>query len=268
MIRIEGSVEEFYEWLLPVAAVADETRVFIGPEGIKIKVVDPANVIMIDMDLPKSAFYDYEVDETLKAGFDLCEIKGMFESTEDSELAVMNIITSSECHKGYPEVKVSTLELLTEGGLVNSVSTLPPESLRKAPELPSMDYTAHFKMTRRLFKKILDMANRTSDYIELKAEKVEDVKWQYRLTALAEGDRSRRFRAVLDSGSEDVGCVACVRDSASLYSLDYLREIVDAIKSDKSLSMDFGQDWPLTISFEVLNGGTAKYSIAPRVESE
>lgn len=261
MIKIEGSVEEFREWLLPVAAVADETKVFIRPEGIGIKVVDPANVAMIDMSLPKKAFYEYEVDEALKAGFDLCAVTSMFEGAEDGDMAMMEIVTTADCHQGDPEAKVSRLEVTIEG-LTDSVSTLSPISLRRSPEIQELHFSAEFSMTKELLHRIVKKAHRVSDYLTVEMGDGGDD--SFILTFLAEGDQTREFKAVFEGSVH----MYCGRHAKTLHSIDYLEELVSSIKKNRNVNVKFGTDYPISLEFEVLNGGTARFILAPRVESE
>ena len=60
MIRITSTVKTLRDALKPVDAIDDECRLNISPEGLSVKVVDPANVAMIILDLPKEVFHEGE----------------------------------------------------------------------------------------------------------------------------------------------------------------------------------------------------------------
>lgn len=265
MIRIEGSVEEFNEWLLPVAAITDETRVFIRPEGIEIKVADPANVAMIHIDLPKKAFYEYEADEILTAGFDLCEINSMFENAEDGDMAMMRFLTTADGHRGDPEAKVPTLDVTIEG-LTDSVSSLSPDSLRKPPNLPTMHFSAGFSMTQELLHRIMKKAHRVSDYLTVEMVNPDDK--EVTLMFSAEGDRTRKFNADFQGSVSIMRYnMHCNRSAKAMHPLEYLEDLVGSIKKDRNIEVKFGTDYPISLGFEVLNGGRATFTLAPRVES-
>ncbi|MDD5617356.1 MAG: hypothetical protein PHH85_14270 [Candidatus Methanoperedens sp.] len=260
MIRIGGSVEEFNEWLKPVSAIADETRFFIKPEGLEIKVVDPANVALIETNLPKTAFYKYEVDEILTAGIDLCAVNSMLENADDGEMVVMNIITSQDCHLGDPEAKLSTLELTVEN-FTDSISTLGPASLRKTPIIHKPHQPTEFRIGQELLQRVAKKADRVSDYLLIEMANNDN---KFKLTFSAEGDQTRKFRAVF----EGLNNMRCHDHTKSLYSLDYFMDLVGSIKKGRIVAVKTGQNCPLAMSFEVLNGGSTTLMIAPRVESE
>ena len=53
-----------------VLPINDECRINFNKNGIEIKQVDPANVSMVLIDLPKKCFKSYKVPEPVQVGFD------------------------------------------------------------------------------------------------------------------------------------------------------------------------------------------------------
>jgi len=63
MFRIDTSL--LRECVEAVLAVVDEARLKIGEEGWKVRAVDPANVALVDLELRREAFHEYESNETV-----------------------------------------------------------------------------------------------------------------------------------------------------------------------------------------------------------
>ena len=57
-----------------VSTLVDEAKFNVNPKGLTLKAVDPAHVAMVDMKIEKSAFEEFEADDT-ELGVDLDKIK-------------------------------------------------------------------------------------------------------------------------------------------------------------------------------------------------
>jgi hypothetical protein len=77
MIHITSTVKTLRDAMKPVGTIQDECRLNISPEGLSVKLSDLANVMIIDLALPKEVFHgsEYTVDETLQVGLDVIVIK-------------------------------------------------------------------------------------------------------------------------------------------------------------------------------------------------
>jgi proliferating cell nuclear antigen len=55
----------------------------------------------------------------------------------------------------------------------------------------------------------------------------------------------------------------------SLFSLDYLTDIVKPTNKVNEVTLSLGKDFPVLIDFEIANGaGKISYFLAPRIESD
>jgi proliferating cell nuclear antigen len=55
----------------------------------------------------------------------------------------------------------------------------------------------------------------------------------------------------------------------SLFSLDYLSDIIKPASKSNEVTLQIGNDFPIKINFEIAGGrGKVGYLLAPRIESE
>jgi proliferating cell nuclear antigen len=58
-------------------------------------------------------------------------------------------------------------------------------------------------------------------------------------------------------------------EARSLFSLDYLSDIVKPASRSNEVTVELGKDFPVKINFSIANGaGKVGYLLAPRIESD
>lgn len=269
MIHITSTVKTLRDMMKPVEAVADECRLNISPEGLSVKVVDPANVAMINLNLPKEVFHEgeYTVDETLQVGLDVIAYLSLFETVDDENYL----------YDESAELKVEPFEkdgkqrhslILRIAGIFEQTLNLPPpDGMRKVPKLPAFNLRAEVEVSKEFLKRCFDMAEKAGDYIRMQAS---DKYFPLFIMETGEDEhiiRERKFRTDLTTGVKVTVESPEIR-LKSLFSLDYLHRIIRAIGDGEIINMRFDNDHPLVLNFKVLDHGQASYMQAPRVESE
>lgn len=260
MIRIIDTVKTLRDALRPIGAVSDECRLNISPEGLSVKVVDPANVALIDLGLPKKVFYEgeYIVDETLEIGLDVVTYSSLFKGAEDNESAELSIELYEE--KGVQKHK---LVLKIANIFEQTLTLMRPNELRKTPKFPTFTLRATAEVSKEFLKRCFDMAAKAGDYIRMIAHAQSGMT----LFIMEAGEDETKFRVKLTTGVE----ITVEEPEArlkSLFSLDYLCEIVNTIEDGKTITMHLDKDCPLILNFNVLDYGQASFMQAPRIESE
>ncbi|MDP2217226.1 MAG: hypothetical protein Q8J68_08075 [Methanolobus sp.] len=261
MIRITGTVKTLRDMMTPVEAIADECRLNISPEGLGVKVVDPANIAITDLNLPKEVFHEgeYTVDESLQVGLDVINYLSLFKDAGDNERAEINIEQYEE--KG---VQKHRLILKIADIFKQTLTLMNPDEIRKEIKIPLLTLRAEIEVSKEFLKRCFDMAVRAGDYIRMQAIDKPNIRPLFIIEA---GDDVRKFKAELTTGVEITAESPEVR-LKSLFSLDYLCGIVEAIGDGEIITMHLDNDMPLKLDFKVLDHGRASVMIAPRIESE
>ena len=230
-----------------VSVLVDECKVHLDDDALRIKAVDPANVGMVDLEVPEGGFEFYEADgETI--GLNLAkfqDIIGMANKGDDVELEL-----DEETHKLH----------IRMDGLHYTLSLIDPDSIHQEPDVPDLDLPGEVVLAGQEIKRGIKASGMVSDHM---AFGIEDGAFYM----AAEGDTDD---VRVDIPEEDLIGLEMTDDEArSLYSLDYLDSMAKAIPGDAQLTMDLGVDYPVKMYFDIADGqGSVVYLLAPRIENE
>jgi proliferating cell nuclear antigen len=286
------------QFINSVGAIMDEFGLQISKDGWKVSAVDKANVAMVNINLPKDSFQNYEfgsdtytssidgrptgvLEENIAVGIDVEEIKKFFGGMKKTE-----IVLDEELHAPVefrfnmaPEKHCGRYQLeLNQGMFYRKILLLPETVLRRSPKIPDgipFDYKMHLNTLE--FQRIVKKAAEISDYIylgfrhEIIREMTDDPerhKEKHTITFIASTVDGDEFPW---EGTKQIHNWQALRDNArdsssSLFSLDYLLDITE--KLPDKVWLHIGQNMPCIISFGLGQTGTVEYWLAPRIESE
>ena len=237
--------EKLKETIEAVSSIVDEARINLTPDGMSIRAVDPANVAMLSLDLKSSAFEDFTATEG-ELGVDLnrlSDILGMAEKAETIELEL-----DEESHKLV--VRMS--------GLTYKIALLDPASIRKEPTVPQLDLPAKIVLSGNELRRAVKAAEKVSDHMSMGVEG--DIFYLE-----AEGDSDRMRLDIL----KDQLISLQPGDARSLFSLDYLTDLIKSAGKAHEVTIELGRDYPVKIHFQIAQGnGDVGYLLAPRIESD
>jgi len=231
--------------------IVDEAKLRFDDDGLRSRAVDPANVAMVDMTVPGSAFERLTVADETTLGVSLetlADVLSMAESDDDL-IAELNAETRK-------------LELTFPGtGLEYTLALIDPDSIRQEPDIPDLDLGGEFIVPGRAIDRGLSAADLVSDHIRLTG--VDDGT----LRMSADGDTDSVDLAITDGDLIDGSLDG--DEQESLFSLDYLSDITRPIGSDTAVSVDLGSEMPVKTHFET-GGGDINVTtmVAPRIQGD
>ncbi|WP_440952733.1 DNA polymerase sliding clamp [Methanococcoides sp. FTZ1] len=228
-----------------LSVLVDEARFRISPEGIAVRAVDPANVAMVSFDLATEAFDEFSADDC-ELGLDLSRVSDILAVADRDDKVQM-------------ELNEDTKKLMIQiGGFSYTLSLLDPSTIRAEPRIPQLDLPAEIVLNGKDLQKAVKAAEKISDHMLLGVEG-EDFFME------AEGDTDR----VKLTMSRDQLIDIKPNDTRSLFSLDYLSDIIKPASKSNEVTLHLGRDFPIKINFSIANGaGTIGYLLAPRIESD
>lgn len=295
MIKMTLDSQTARQFINIIGVVVDEFRLRIDKDGWKVVAVDPANVALVSVNIPKDNFQNYEfgsdnwsssidghptgvLEDQISVGIDVEKIKQFFGGMNKTEIvlpeemhAPVEFIFSlaPEKHCGRYQVE------LKQGMFSRTTLLLPEKEIRKSPEnlIVKLDYELQIDMLD--FRRIIEKAAEISDYInfgfrlEYIREMTDDPerhKEKHRMTFIASMVDSDEFPwdAIKQINRWKALSSTARTSSSSLFSLDYLCDIAEAIPSEK-MWLQIGQDNPCKMLF-TLGTGIVEYWIAPRIE--
>jgi len=227
-------------------ALVDECHLFVEPEGLRLRAMDPATVAAVDVTLEDTAFDAYEAD-SMHLAVDLerlGDVVGMADRGQSVRLAL------------DPETR--TLEIRV-GELAYTLALVDPETVRSPPDRDSLgvEFPAALTTESGTLARAVRAADMVSDHV-----------------ALGVDDEAGAFYAEADGDTDDVSLSVPETDlrdlspapAHSLFSVDYLDAITRAIPGELDVDLELGTEKPLAVAFEYADGGgSAEYLLSPRI---
>lgn len=232
-----------------VSVLVDECKVRLDEDGLSIKAVDPANVGMVELDIPADSFESYEADDEL-LGLNLVRFQDITGMANKGDTVVM-------------ELDEETRKLLIRiDGLRYTLSLIDPDSIHQEPNVPDLDLPGDVVLPGREIRRGVKAAGMVSDHM---AFGVSDEEESFYMRAEGDTDDVR-----VDLREDDVISLETGGETAeSLFSLDYLDSMAKAIPNDAQVAVEVGDDYPVKMNFEVSGGeASVTYLLAPRIENE
>jgi proliferating cell nuclear antigen len=245
MFKAAIDAHKLIECLDTLRTLVIEAKFVLTPVAMSVNAVDPANVAMVNLDLPSAAFSSYEATEA-ELGIDLRKLGDIL------DMAAKDEALGLELDKAQHRLVVRMR------GLAYTISLLEPSSIRKSPKMPSLQLPGLAVIHGDNFKRGMKAAGKVSDYVSVGIH--EDA---FFIEGTGDVDNVRfelKREQMLELRSSEV---------KALFSLNYLSDISKIAGKSERVSIEIGNDFPVKIGHSVANSeGNVIYITAPRVESE
>lgn len=229
-----------------IASVDDEAILAVDPGGISIQMIDPANTSAVDMKLEMSAFTEFVADHCFELEIDIDKLTRMVMVADNLDTVLLerssdkkNLIISF----GYFRYELELLKRLRK---------------RKSP-LPTIPDTASVSIPGREFMRMVAAAEVISDHARIGV----CTDGEFFMEAVGVGGtpkRTNKVSMIIPAQGE--------RSRVSLYSIEYLQALAEAVNYDRAVVLEIGANRPLLAVFKACKGCQVKYVLAPRIESD
>ena len=234
------------ETLAPISAIVDECKLHATEDGLEICAVDPATVARARVALDKTAFEAFDTTG-VTLGVNLERLEDVLSMAED-ELTLELI---DDTHKLRIE----------SDGLEYTLALIDTDSIRQEPDIPDLDLPATFVLDGGSISRGIKAADLVAKHITIAGDGETDS-----LILSAEGDTDD----VTETLAGDRVTNADVGESCeSMFSLYYLKDISKPIGSSASVTLRFGDEFPLKMRYYGADGPlTVTNMLAPRIQSD
>ncbi|MEM4035984.1 MAG: DNA polymerase sliding clamp [Fervidicoccaceae archaeon] len=240
-----AGASEFKTVLESLSKLVDEACVKFERGGLKLRALDPANVALIEVVYPSSAFIEYEIEEEGTWGLNVAAV-----------LRALGRIRRGD------QLKIE----VSDDSVILEVPSAPKRRYEARnlevpePEVPEARLALRTKVAlladhlRSILKDLEVVGERAT--IEYKSS--EDA-----LVIYAPGETkyvsklSRSSGAILELESEG--------DSSSTYDIDYLLSTLNLSRVSDAVTIEFSSNMPLKMTFRLAGGGNVSYLLAPLV---
>ncbi len=244
MVEVSVEGEILGKIVKGINILVSEARWHFNEDGLYAIAVDPANVTMVRAEIPESMFDFYKTeDEEEVIGVDLNRLHEIFKM--------------KSMKKAQIELKTKEEKMILSNGKVKySLAVIDPSAIRKKPKTPQLDLPAKIVLDAGEFKKIIELAEKISDYIILKSNESFVIE--------AEGDVDEIKAEFFEQDLVEFNKA----EARSLFSIEYLKEFCKIAGSGDLLTIRLGKDCPGRFTFEFNGNARVEYILAPRLESE
>jgi proliferating cell nuclear antigen len=247
MTDLEGTIRngDLKTILNAVTVLVDEARVFLENDEVIIRGTDPAGVCIVQITISEDALENPEIRQASMC-LDFTELTDMV-NTADADADV-----HIQVHEHDMEIDVLDLDF--------SLTLIDSEALDSDQAIPNLDLPAEVVISSSAFKRGIKAGNLVAEHIEFGINETDPAFYMR-----AKGDSNE---VVMEKREEDLGALTAGSVS-STYSLDYLTEIRGSIPTDTNIGINLGDDHPVEISFDLVDGNaTVTYFLAPRLEPD
>jgi proliferating cell nuclear antigen len=233
-----------------ISTLIDEVSFNATPEGIELRAMDPSHVAMVDFYWPKMAFDEYSCDQATKISFNVKEMLKLIRRVKGDE--------SIELTLDSKEGKVS---MRIHGKYTRTFNMAILDITAEEVPTPKITFNTKVKLTTENLSEAMDDAALVSDNIRLESS-------QGKLTLRATGDMGSAI-IELDKESAALLDIEVKEEAKATYSLNYLANIVrEASNISEIVTLEYSNNMPVKLDFELLQQGKLSYYVAPRIETE
>ena len=234
--------------LSSIAELIDEGIFKITQTGISLVAADRAMVAVADFHLSKSAFEEFDVDADVSIGLNIANFLSVLKRASGKDTLKLRL----DGNRLHVEIK--------DGGTRRFVVPLIDLTQEEIPQIEQLEFAAKVELMTGVLQSGLEDAEIVSDSVLFNAG-------PGKFVMRAEGDVSSA-ELELEAGNQHLTSVDAKSDVRSRYPLDYLRKMVKAAKISDNVLLQFGQDYPMKLSFKSGDKASLQFVLAPRVSEE
>jgi proliferating cell nuclear antigen len=220
-------------------------------EGVRLRAMDPSQISMVSLFIPKSVFSQYEVEGEVKLGLNITYLSNVLSRCKkDEQLELWN----DETHliislKGEKRSRTFKLKLLDLG-----------EGLQKEPTVP---HNAHVRMSVDALKQVLKDAHLMSPYVQICTN-------AQALLISVKADHADMV-AEFSKDAPEIALLECDGVVKETFNLEYLEDMLKACPSSELVDLylgiepSSGKHLPIKIEYSI-GGAKIVYYLAPRID--
>lgn len=224
-----------------ISELVIEVKIKVNEFGLSIVAIDPANVSMISLRVPRSSFTEFEVDqETL--GVNLEQLKKVLRRCSKTSSLIL------ERNENFLEIKIE-----------DKIRRLFSLNLIEV-EGEDKDFPTHLEYTSKIEIESQDLIDSIEDCAVISdacSFIISDGKF------IIEAKEINKAKSEFSGDEVKIEAENC----RARYSIEYLQKFLKAGKAYKTTQLNFAQDHPLKMDFksEVVS---LSFLLAPRIETE
>jgi len=251
------------EYLDATNALVDEAAVHANDDRLVTRAVDPANVAMVRAELSSSAFSERDGPEAA-FGIDTRTIGNLVDGI-DSAFLDLNYEPNTRKLK------------LASGPYRYTHAAHDPETIRIEPDIPDLDLSFKATINSDQLREAVAWFDEFTTHVRVGYSPDEGTFWMRADERRGTGDIGTDDGAFeLDRG--ELGYIDKSGYADSQFSVDYFRDIVNAIPEDRPVTVIMGEQFPMKLTYEIgweemgpnegFAHGEVTFFQAPRIQTD
>lgn len=250
MFRIKTEkTKEFTQLISAIKILIDKVTFQATPEKIATIQMDPSRVAMVDFELPKKFFDEYECGVATKICINLPDLLKLLKRTQE---ATTEIVLKEDGRLGIT---------FSQAGIKREFTLPTLEPYEEEVPTPKVTFTAKVKMIASEFFHATEDAQLVASYTRIKIDPDKMLMFDAKgdlMTALIE--LPKESKCILD--------LEATKEVKAAFSLSYLSEVAKAGNPLADLViLELATDMPIKLQY-IMEQGRLVYYLAPRIEVE
>lgn len=247
---LKARIKNVGEWKAVLNAIGDiveEAMFIVNNDGITFRGMDPSHVALLDVTFPKSSFDELD-SKTSFFGLRVEDFKTVMNTASNEDTVELQITNPNSLHvsiKGLLPMEYN-IRLLEK----REVNT----------PIPKVEYKAKLSLEPDTLSRILTNIEKMSQYVTINCN-------SNQVEFLGKGEVGDA-KINLVKGNSELKEIMSSEDSSAAYSLEYMAKIIrDIGRASKTVNMEYANQHPIHILFEMPSMARVEYYLAPRVEN-
>ncbi|MFH1972200.1 MAG: proliferating cell nuclear antigen (pcna) [archaeon] len=230
-----------------ISELVNEVTLNVTQDSIELIAIDPANVAMIDFKLLSSAFVEYNVEKPEELAINLDHLKSVLKRAKPTDTVTINLDEDKN------RLKISLK------GSNSRTFNIPLINIEEAEQkLPNLTFTSKVSMSSARF----DEAIEDMDVV------AESVGFLSSNNSFVIKSESNLKDAKVNIAASEETTIISEEENSSKYSIEYLKKVSKASKLSDTVSLEFGNDYPLRAEYKLLDKLRLAFILAPRVSND
>lgn len=231
-----------------IAELIDEGIFKLSKNSISLVAADRAMVAVVDFNILSTAFDKYEIDKDQNIGLNIENLVSVLKRASAGDRITLNL-------------QQAKLEIIIENSSRRRfVLPLLDLSQEEVPPIDQLEFTAMAEVKPEIIQSGIEDAEIVADAVLFEGS-------ASGFSMRAEGDVSSSHLEV-NKGDEALLELKTDGEIRARYPLDYLKKMIKAAKIADSAKLEWGQDYPMKLSFKSGDKVSLNFVLAPRVIEE
>ncbi len=225
-----------------ISEIIDEAVFTFDANGMSLLSPDRNMVAVVDFRLLSAAFEEYKVDTEVKIGLNLPNLVSILKRVKANEKITLSM----------PKNK---LEMLVEGSGKRKFEIPILDIKRDKPPIEQLAFPGKIDLESSVLEDSIEDANIIGDSAIFEADPN-----NFKISSKSD---TSLWELTMQKGEQGLLSLDIKENLKSRYQLEYLKKMAKACKISKQVTIEFGNDYPLRLSFKEIDKVNLNFILAP-----